>query len=41
MLNQTFFFSDDIRKQKVKRIYSEASLQQGELNALQRGKKKK
>ncbi|XP_077299641.1 nucleolar protein 14 homolog l(3)07882 [Arctopsyche grandis] len=33
--------SDDIRKQKVKRIYSEASLQQGELNALQRGKKKK
>ncbi|XP_013110537.2 nucleolar protein 14 homolog [Stomoxys calcitrans] len=33
--------SDKERREKVKRIYAEASLQQGELNALDREKKKK
>uniref|UniRef100_A0A1A9WNT1 Nucleolar protein 14 n=1 Tax=Glossina brevipalpis TaxID=37001 RepID=A0A1A9WNT1_9MUSC len=33
--------SDNERREKVKRIYAEASLQQGELNALDRAKKKK
>ncbi|XP_061393236.1 nucleolar protein 14 homolog [Musca vetustissima] len=33
--------SDKERREKVKRIYAEASLQQGELNALEREKKKK
>ncbi|TMW39991.1 hypothetical protein DOY81_014930 [Sarcophaga bullata] len=32
---------DQERRAKVKRIYAEASLQQGELNALDRAKKKK
>lgn len=35
------FFSDMERKEKVKRIYQEASIQQGELNELDRIKKKK
>uniref|UniRef100_A0A1A9UEM9 Nucleolar protein 14 n=1 Tax=Glossina austeni TaxID=7395 RepID=A0A1A9UEM9_GLOAU len=33
--------SDNERREKVKRIFAEASLQQGELNALDRAKKKK
>ncbi|XP_037824547.1 nucleolar protein 14 homolog [Lucilia sericata] len=33
--------SDKERREKVKRIYAEASLQQGELNAMDRAKKKK
>lgn len=35
------FFSDIERKEKVRRIFSEASMQQGELNALDRKKKRK
>lgn len=33
-----FLFSDAERKEKVKRLYAEAALQQGELNALKRKK---
>lgn len=35
------FFSGAERMEKVKRIYQEAAVQQGELNALQRQRNKK
>lgn len=41
MTSFCIFYSDKERREKVKRIYSEASLQQGELNAMEREKKKK
>lgn len=36
-----YFFSDMERREKVKRIYAEAAMQQSELNALDRKKKRK
>lgn len=35
------YFSDKERKEKVKRLYAEAAMQQSELNTLDRKKKKK
>lgn len=34
-----FIYSDAERKEKVRRIFAEASIQQGELNAMDRKKK--
>jgi len=41
IINYLPFYSDKERHEKVKRIYQEASMQQGELNELARAKKKK
>lgn len=40
VINRISFHSDRIRQDKVKRIYSEAFAQQGELKAMERKKKR-